>query len=136
MTVRNTLVEDRGDGRRGAGPGGKAATTHLRAVEAVGRRCSMVEARLETGRTHQVRIHLAEAGFPVLGDRVYAPRGVAAVGPRLALHAWRPGLQHPMTGQTLQLEAPLADDLEHLRRDLMAGQRPVVPRRNRQKRRR
>ena len=136
MTIRNTLVEDRGDRKRGSGPGGKPATTHFRAVESVGRRCSLVEARLETGRTHQVRIHLSEAGFPVLGDRVYAPSGVAAVGPRLALHAWRLGLKHPVTGEQLRLEAPLADDLEHLRRDLIAGQRSAVPRRNRQKRRR
>ena len=136
MTIRNTLVEDRGDRKRGSGPGGKPATTHFRALEVVGRRCSLVEARLETGRTHQVRIHLSEAGFPVLGDRVYAPSGVASVGPRLALHAWRLGLKHPMTGELLRLEAPLADDLEHLRRDLVAGQRSAVPRRNRQKRRR
>ena len=136
MTIRNTLVEDRGDRKRGSGPGGKPATTHFRFVEAVGRRNSLVEARLETGRTHQVRIHLSEAGFPVLGDRVYASPGVAAVGPRLALHAWRLGLKHPVTGETLRFQAPLADDLEHLRRDLVAGKRSAVPRRNRQKRRR
>lgn len=134
MTVTNTLIEDRGDGRRGSGPGGKAATTHFEFVESVGRRNSLVTAQLESGRTHQVRIHLSEAGFPVLGDRVYAPPGVAAVGPRLALHAWRLGLVHPMTGEDLRFEAPLADDLEHLRRDLVDGRPPVVPRRNRQKR--
>ena len=136
MTVKNTLLEDRGDGRRGAGSGGKSATTHFRPLEAVGSRNTLIEARLETGRTHQVRIHLSEAGFPVLGDKVYAPGGVASVGPRLALHAWRLGLDHPVTGERLRLEAPLADDLEHLRRDLVAGRHSAVPRRNRQKRRR
>lgn len=134
MTVSNALLEDRGDGRRGAGPGGKPATTHFHRIEAVGSRNTLVGAQLETGRTHQVRIHLSEAGFPVLGDRVYASPGVAAVGPRLALHAWQLALRHPMTGEALRFEAPLADDLEHLRRDLVAGVRSSVPRRNRQKR--
>jgi RluA family pseudouridine synthase len=131
LTVSNTLVEDRGDGRRGSGPGGKPATTHFRRLEAVGSRNTLVEARLESGRTHQVRIHLSESGYPVLGDPLYSPPGVAAVGPRLALHAWRLGLTHPVTGEKLRFEAPLADDLEHLRRDLVAGRHSAVPRRNR-----
>ncbi|MFT5679460.1 MAG: RluA family pseudouridine synthase [Myxococcota bacterium] len=133
MTVSNTLVEDRGDGRRGEGPGGKAATTHFRPLVAVGSRNTLIEARLESGRTHQVRIHLSDAGFPVLGDQLYSPAGIASVGPRLALHAWRLGLEHPVTGERLRFEAPLADDLEHLRRDLVAGRHSSVPRRNRQK---
>ena len=131
MTVKNSLVDDRGDGRRGAGPGGKHATTHFRPVALIGNRNSMVEAKLETGRTHQVRIHLSEAGYPVLGDKLYAPPGIAAAAPRLALHAWRLGLEHPITGESLRFEAPLADDLEHLCRDLNAGQRSAMPRRNR-----
>jgi 23S rRNA pseudouridine1911/1915/1917 synthase len=119
-TVSNHLVEDRGDGRRGSGrgPGSKAATTHFRLVEQLGKHHALVEARLETGRTHQVRIHLSESGLPVLGDSRYADAAVTRAAPRLALHAWRLGLTHPKTGEQLRFEAPLADDLERVRRQL------------------
>src|SRR5262249_18869505 len=70
--LESWLVRDRGDGRRGSGPEGEGqrAVTHVRVVEALGE-FSLVECRLETGRTHQVRIHLGEAGTPLCGERVY-----------------------------------------------------------------
>jgi 23S rRNA pseudouridine1911/1915/1917 synthase len=109
-TVRSVLVRDRGDGLRGSAPeagmAGKEAVTHLRLVEARGGR-SLVEARLETGRTHQVRIHLAEAGFPLLGDDLYGRDR----GGRLALHAHVLGFAHPWTGAPLRWVSPLPDDL-------------------------
>lgn len=114
--VRTTLVRDRGDGRRGSGPGGEYAATELRGLGPVGPAASLVEARLETGRTHQVRIHLAESGHPVLGDPLYGPAGSARACPRLALHAAVLGFVHPVTGEALRFEAPLADDLEAWRR--------------------
>jgi 23S rRNA pseudouridine1911/1915/1917 synthase len=129
-TVDNSLVADRGDGRRGAGEGAGAvrAVTHLRRRQVLVQDASVVEARLETGRTHQVRVHLSEAGFPVLGDRRYGGPRVERRAPRLALHAWRLAFTHPLTGQPLRFEAPLADDLERLRRTLDGeedpGQRP------------
>ncbi|MCB9694201.1 MAG: RluA family pseudouridine synthase [Alphaproteobacteria bacterium] len=111
VTVRSNLVRDRGDGLRGSGQGpGKEAVTHLRTVSRHGD-IAMLEATLETGRTHQVRIHCAEQGCPLLGDPLYAPRGVAARSPRLALHAAVLGFEHPLEGGTLRFEAPLADDL-------------------------
>lgn len=126
QTVRTVLVRDRGDGLRGSGrtdsPDGKPAVTELRLVEAVGPTASLVEARLETGRTHQVRIHLAEMGHAVLGDRIYGTRGELGA-PRLALHAAKLELVHPITGAKLAFELPLPDDLERLRRDL-SGARP------------
>ena len=74
----------------------KPAVTHLRAIERVGRGHALVEARLETGRTHQVRIHLSELGHPVVGDPLYdTPRRGAG---RLALHAFHLGFRHPVTG--------------------------------------
>ena len=108
-TVRSVLVRDRGDGKRGtaaeAGAPGKEAVTHLRLVATAGGR-SLVEARLETGRTHQVRIHLAEAGFPLLGDELYGRDR----GGRLALHAHILGFAHPWTGATMRWVSPLPDD--------------------------
>jgi len=116
-TVSTTLIRNRGDGLRGSGEGGKPAVTHLRMVEAVGN-CSLVEATLQTGRTHQVRIHLSESRHPVLGDSLYGGQGVGRRAPRLALHAWVLGFVHPITGESKRFTAPLADDLELLRRQL------------------
>jgi 23S rRNA-/tRNA-specific pseudouridylate synthase len=138
MTMRSMLVRDRGDGKRGSRDNheagaddddgdfdgradaaqGKLAVTHLSLREVLVRDASLVEARLETGRTHQVRIHLAEAGFPVLGDPLYAGPGVRRSSPRLALHAFFLSFVHPITGETHTFDVPLADDLERLRRDL------------------
>lgn len=128
--VHSFFVRDRGDGRRGSAPkdepvpeGAREAITHLRRVELLGADASLVEARLETGRTHQVRIHLAESGHPVLGDALYGTRGFASRSSRLALHAATLGFRNPFTGEHLHFEAPLADDLEVLRRKLLGGRR-------------
>ena len=118
--IRSRLVRDRGDGVRGSTTSetdGKLAITHVRPVEQLGK-YSLVECRLETGRTHQIRIHLAEQGHPVCGDRVYrGPAGVSAIpdesgAPRLALHARHLAFDHPETGARLQFEAPLPRELE------------------------
>jgi 23S rRNA pseudouridine1911/1915/1917 synthase len=114
FTRSSTLVRDRGDGLRGSGPGGKPATTHVTPLQVL-RQATLIEARLETGRTHQVRIHLAEAGHPLLGDPLY---GDGRGAPRLALHAAVIGFVHPRTGERVRVETPLADDLEVLRRRL------------------
>ena len=90
--------------------GGRAAVTHLAVVERLGERATVVRARLETGRTHQIRIHLQSVGHPVLGDRKYgAPTDLEA--PRMALHAARLGLSHPRTGAALEFESPWPSDL-------------------------
>ena len=121
LRIDSVLVRDRGDGLRGSAPEGDApadgrpATTWVRQVEVVGKGVSLVAARLETGRTHQVRIHLSEQGWPVLGDPLYASKGVRRRSPRLALHALRLAFRHPLTGQDLVFDTPLADDLEQLR---------------------
>src|SRR5439155_13374979 len=86
---------------------------------------SLVRCRLVTGRTHQIRAHLAASGWPVVGDPVYGeprwsqvsdPALAAALRtfPRQALLAWRLGLTHPVTRARLQLEAPVPRDLENL----------------------
>jgi 23S rRNA pseudouridine1911/1915/1917 synthase len=78
---------------------------------------TLLEVKLETGRTHQIRVQLADAGLPVIGDSLYGPVEVRshpaakALG-RQALHALRLSLPHPSTGQVLQLEAPLPEDFQ------------------------
>ena len=135
ITVRNIIVEDRGDGRRGAGegPGGVEAATHFRLVETLAQSASVVEARLETGRKHQVRIHLSELGYPVLGDSRYGDRRSVLRARRLALHAYKLAFEHPVTRERLSFEAPLADDLEYLKRVLNGEEDPPVPRKPRAK---
>lgn len=113
QTIRSTLVRDRGDGRRGSGSGpGKEAITHVEAVEKLPYH-TLLSCRLETGRTHQIRIHLAESGHPVCGDRVYGKSSLQAneKAPRLALHASELGLAHPVTGEEMKWEMPLPPDL-------------------------
>lgn len=118
-TIRSNLVEDRGDGRRGSTPNpklGKTAITHVKPLEFLNS-FTLVECRLETGRTHQIRIHLSEAGHPMCGDKVYRgpflgkPIADESGAPRLALHAAELGIEHPVTGETLKLAMPLPADL-------------------------
>ena len=96
-TIDLPLVADRGDGRRGAGGGnleGVPAITHYEVIEQFGTRASLLNCHLETGRTHQIRIHLAEIKHPVVGDQVYGPKGRSRFPvpfPRQALHAQRWG---------------------------------------------
>jgi 23S rRNA pseudouridine1911/1915/1917 synthase len=118
-TITSRLVRDRGDGRRGSTslPGvGKEAVTHVEVVERLPG-YALVSCRLETGRTHQIRIHLAEWGHPVCGDKVYCrqPGGPAerSGAPRLALHAAELGFVHPVTGQALHWSTPLPADLQN-----------------------
>lgn len=120
--IESFLVRDRGDGRRGSGtkPGeGARAVTHVEVVEELGD-YTLVQCRLETGRTHQVRIHLAEAGTPLCGERVYdrplngrpLPDGSGAK--RVALHAATLGFTHPATGKRVLCNSPLPADMTHL----------------------
>lgn len=99
---------------------GKHAVTHYRTLEALDG-AALVECRLETGRTHQVRVHLAHIGHPLLGDPVYG-RTPAALKPvlarlgfaRQALHAASLGFVHPVTSEPLLFEAPLPADMREL----------------------
>jgi 23S rRNA pseudouridine1911/1915/1917 synthase len=90
---------------------GKAARTHYRLIEELGP-YSLLEIGLETGRTHQIRVHLAWLKCPVVGDTVYGRKKNPLGLKRQFLHAWRLRFQHPRTGQPLHLEAPLSPDLQ------------------------
>ena len=87
---------------------GRAARTEYRVIRSSDQ-ASLIECRLHSGRTHQIRVHLHHLGHPVLGDKVYAPRLVKD-SPRQMLHAWRLGFRHPRTEEWKSFEAPLPDD--------------------------
>jgi 23S rRNA pseudouridine1911/1915/1917 synthase len=95
--------------------GGKPAVTRYRVLRAFASKAALVECRLATGRTHQIRVHLSARGYPVIGDRTYggARPGVAAF-PRQALHAVRLGFQHPATGETLTFDSPVPEEFAML----------------------
>jgi 23S rRNA pseudouridine1911/1915/1917 synthase len=104
---------------------GRRALTHFQRL-ARWPAADLVRADLETGRTHQIRVHLAHAGHPVVGDAVYGAAGARGISgserpwakelerrvPRQFLHAWRLQFQHPRTGAPLDLEAPMPADLQ------------------------
>ncbi|MDB5800431.1 MAG: pseudouridine synthase [Rhodocyclales bacterium] len=96
---------------------GKPARTHYRVIEQFAR-CTHVECVLETGRTHQIRVHMAHVGHPLVGDPVYGPKRqtirAAANFTRQALHAFRLGLLHPYSNQPVQWDVPVAEDLRAL----------------------
>ncbi|MDB5312415.1 MAG: rluD 1 [Gemmataceae bacterium] len=111
--IDNFLTEGRDLRVRATPPGGEAkrAVTRYRVVTTLGP-YSLVEVGLETGRKHQIRVHLAGLGCPVIGDEVYR----AATNPsrRLGLHAWRLGFDHPVTGRRVELESPLPEVLRRV----------------------
>jgi 23S rRNA pseudouridine1911/1915/1917 synthase len=94
--------------------GGKPAKTHYKVMEALGSTAALVECRLETGRTHQVRVHLAHIGHPIIGDPVYGrPRNIPGLTlgiKRQALHAAVLGFQHPASHKRLRFESVLPQD--------------------------
>jgi 23S rRNA pseudouridine1911/1915/1917 synthase len=120
-TIETWFVRDRGDGRRGSGKEkeGQQAITHVRVVELLGD-FSLVECRLETGRTHQVRIHLGEMGTPLCAERIYdrplngkpLPDGSGAK--RIALHAATLDFGHPATGRRMHWTSKLPRDMKDL----------------------
>jgi 23S rRNA pseudouridine1911/1915/1917 synthase len=124
--IESRLVTDRGDGLRGSTrvPNqGKRAVTHVRAVEHL-RDATLCEVRLETGKTHQIRIHLAEDGHPLVGEKVYIRDWLKherepLLASRLLLHAATLGFVHPVTRKQVRLESPLPPEfvaaLEKLR---------------------
>ncbi|MEY2546195.1 MAG: rRNA synthase [Verrucomicrobiota bacterium] len=87
---------------------GRAAKTEYRVVKA-SESASLVECKLHSGRTHQIRVHLHHLGHPVLGDKIYGAR-FAKDFPRQMLHAWKLGFTHPRTNERLSFESPLPED--------------------------
>lgn len=137
-TFESWLVRDRGDGLRGStpagpdAPGARRAITHVRPIEHLGP-YTVVECRLQTGRTHQIRIHLAEAGHRLCGEKLYThslgqpPQPDTSGAPRHVLHAAQLHLVHPITGRPLRLRVPLPEDLREWLLALRQGTRQQPP---------
>ncbi|MFM7199797.1 MAG: RluA family pseudouridine synthase, partial [Myxococcota bacterium] len=116
------IAADRGDGLRGSVASaalGKHAITEVKVVELLAE-ATLVRCRLETGRTHQVRIHLSERGHPLVGEKVYVRgyEGPQHEAGRQALHAVKLSFRHPLNGRTMQFGSPLPPDLQQLIRTL------------------
>jgi 23S rRNA pseudouridine1911/1915/1917 synthase len=95
----------------------KPAVTHYERLASGmldGKPVSLVRCQLETGRTHQIRVHMQSLGFALVGDALYGKQHLTAVFPRQALHAYRLGLIHPATGADMEWEAPLPPDMAAL----------------------
>jgi 23S rRNA pseudouridine1911/1915/1917 synthase len=115
--------------------GGRASVTHYRVTERFGSH-TLLRVQLETGRTHQIRVHLSHLGFPLVGDGTYGgrsrlPKGISTEliqtlqqFRRQALHARELGLIHPVTGEEMHFEAPWPDDFTHLVKMLRSEAKP------------
>lgn len=108
-------------------PHGRAARTRWRVLmryrDGRGRSYTLVEVGLHTGRTHQIRVHMAWLGYPLVGDAVYGPAHPPLEAPRQFLHARDLSFVHPTSGQDLMFRAPLPQDL----RDVLALLTPIEP---------
>ncbi len=111
-TIEAPLARDPADRRRIVVAGGGAPSETRYVVVAEEGPLSLVRCELVTGRTHQIRVHLASRGWPVAGDAAYGTASAAIARP--ALHAWRITLPHPITRQTMTLVAPVAEDIARL----------------------
>lgn len=129
QTIRSRLARDAGNGIRGSVPEGKVndageafgrkAVTHVEVVERL-EGATLVACRIETGRTHQIRIHLSEAGHPIVGEKVYIRNFKEAIIPayRVMLHAAELGFQHPSSGESMSWTQPLPKDFKNRLRSL------------------
>jgi 23S rRNA pseudouridine1911/1915/1917 synthase len=110
-TIDAPIARDpRNPSLRAVREGGEAAVTRYEVVERFPA-ATLVRLELETGRTHQIRVHMRHAGHPVLGDRQYGRKGLDTIK-RQALHAARLAFVHPSSGERLELDAPLAPDMQ------------------------
>lgn len=129
QTIRSRLARDAGSGIRGSVPEGRVnnageelgrmAVTHVEVVERL-EGATLVACRIETGRTHQIRIHLSEAGHPIVGEKVYIRNFVGDIIPgyRVMLHAAELGFTHPITGELVSWTQPLPKDFKNRLRSL------------------
>jgi 23S rRNA pseudouridine1911/1915/1917 synthase len=138
IKITTQLARHRTDRQRQAVlfQGGRHAVTRVAVVEAFADQAALCECRLETGRTHQIRVHMAHVGHALIGDQVYGGRrrvngrvlgeaaAAAAAGfPRQALHAATLGFAHPVTGEWMSFTSDLPEDMADLLETLRVGAR-------------
>ncbi|MEC8556411.1 MAG: RluA family pseudouridine synthase [Planctomycetota bacterium] len=137
QTITSMLIRDRGDGVRGTLPKGASQEEQDAALEAIthilhsepiaGSRYSKLTCKLETGRTHQIRIHLSELGHPICGDKIYHKLADGKIlpddshAPRHALHSHLLEFTHPFSGEHLNFKMPLPTDLARWLKSLKNG---------------
>ena len=115
-TIRAAISNDYVSGRRRVARReheGRDAVTHYRVRHAF-RNASLLEIELETGRQHQIRLHMQQLGHPLVGERVYLDEGSRIQAPRQMLHAWRLRFPHPITSDVIAVEAPMPPDMSKL----------------------
>ncbi len=110
---KKMTIRDEGLGGRYAASSWKVITTYLKG------QYSLVEVNIETGRTHQIRVHMASIGCPVVGDSLYGPKKIDPVAPRQLLHACRLEFEHPHSGESLCFNAPLWPDFSYVLKKLV-----------------
>lgn len=101
--------------KRMVSPEGLPAVTHFQVIEIIGN-YTLLELSLETGRTHQIRVHLSHLGYPLVGDELYG--GECFLASRQLLHACRLSFTHPRTGEKLDFNVPLPEDMERVIKQL------------------
>lgn len=107
--------------RRAVVADGKPAVTHYEVVGSYpDQDCTLLNVKLETGRTHQIRVHLAAIEHPVVGDRTYGTKAARVTSPRVFLHSSRVGFRHPTAGTRIVAEAPLPEDLASVMASLVS----------------
>lgn len=118
-TVDSPIARDPADRKKmkSGMPDGRKAVTHYRVLERFAN-ATYIECRLETGRTHQIRVHMASIGHPLLGDIIYGPKKNPYHLNGQALHAMVLGFVHPRTGKYLEFSAPLPEEFSSLLRRL------------------
>jgi 23S rRNA pseudouridine1911/1915/1917 synthase len=117
QTIQTYIVRNRGDGLRGSidpksNPAAGRAITHIKPIKPIGARCTLLECTLETGRTHQIRIHLSEIGHPLAGEKIYSKlESTNLDAPRQALHSHRLKFIHPITNDAIEFTSPMPKDI-------------------------
>jgi len=109
-TVDKSIARHKVDRKKMAiDPNGRRAVTHYKVVEELSNNFSLIECRLETGRTHQIRVHMASINHPLLGDEVYGPKNKPFKTEGQVLHAGILGFEHPITGEYMEFKAQLPE---------------------------